>query len=320
MAAPNISELITTTLEHRSKKAADLVSKGNVLLNELKRKGRWRPAGGRSIYQELEYAEGNFQWYSGYETINIAPKEILTAAEFDWKQAASTVSINGLEKDVQNVGKEEMINLLDTRIGNAERTMKNKVCIGMYADGTGNDGKEFGGLQLLVADDPTTGTVGGISRASHTFWRNQVYDASTDGGAAATSANITSYMNRLYLRCVNGDEKPDIIVSDKNYYELYWASLQAIQRVAREDRAGFGFQELVYAGNVPVVYEDSTGIPANHMYFLNTDFIYFRYAPKRLFAPTKKREPLNQDAEVHMILLAGNLTLANAMRQGVLKA
>lgn len=319
MASPNLSEIITTTLRNRSGKLADNVSKGNAILYKLKDQGAWKAASGRTIVQELDYQEGNFQWYSGYETINITPPDVLTAAEFNWKQAAGSVSISGLEKEVQNVGKEQVINLLEARIKNGERTVKNNVTVGMYATGTGNSGKEIGGLQLLVADTPTSGTVGGIDRSTYTFWRNQSFDATTDGGAAATAANIQSYMNTMFLRCQRGDDKTNLIIADVNYYGLYWASLQAIQRVTETKMAAAGFTNLAYANNVPVVYEDSSGIPTNHMYFLNTDYIFFRYAKGRLFEPMEEVRPVNQDAETHLILFAGNMTVSNAARQGVLK-
>lgn len=319
MSSPNLSELITTTLRNRSGKLADNVSKGNALLFKLKEKGAWKPASGRTIVQELEYAEGNFQWYSGYETINVSPPDVLTAAEYNWKQAAGSVSVSGLESQVQNVGKEAIIDLLEARIKNAENTMKNQVNVGLYATGTGNSGKEIGGLQLLIADTPTSGSVGGIDRATYTFWRNQSYDATTDGGAAATKDNIQSYMNTVFLRTSRGNDKTDLIVADSAYYSLFWSSMQAIQRVTESKMAAAGFQNLAFANNVPVVYEDSTGIPANHMYFINTEYLSFRYAKGRLFEPMKEVRPVNQDAEVHLILFAGNLTSSNCARQGVLK-
>jgi hypothetical protein len=319
MASPGLSELITTTLRDRSGKLADNVSKGNVLLAKLKEKGAWESAEGRTIVQELDYAEGNFQWYSGYETINITPPDTTTAAEYNWKQAAGSVSISGLEAEVQNVGKSQVISMLKSRIKNAERTMKNQVTVGMYATGTGNGGKEIGGLQLLVADTPTSGTVGGIDRSTSTFWRNQSFDATTDGGAPASAANIQRYMNTLHLRCIRGDDKVDLIIAEINYYQAYWESLQPLQRVTQAKTAGAGFKNLVYAEDIPVCYEDSTGIPTNHMYFLNTEYLKFRYAKGRLFEPLSPRTFPNQDAETHLILFAGNLTLSNAARQGVLK-
>ncbi len=319
MPSPNLSEIISTTLRSRTGKFADNVSKGNVILTKLREKGAWEKASGRSIIQELEYAEGNFQWYSGYEPINISPPDVLTAAEFDWKQAAGSVVASGLETEVQNRGKEEVINLLKSRIRNAEHTMKNQVTVGMYSNGTGSAGKEIGGLQLLVADSPAVaGTVGGISQLDWAFWRNQSFDALTDGGANMAASNAQEYMEEVFLRCTRGNDKPDLIVADKSYYKAYWSSLTAIQRVADEKTAGAGFKNIVFNANVPVVYEDSTGIPAGHMYFINTDYLHFRYAEGRLFEPEEKLRPVNQDAEVHLILFAGNMTVSNRMLQGVL--
>lgn len=320
MASPNLSEIITTTLRDRSGELADNVSKGNALLMRLRAKGSWKPAQGRTIVQELDYAEnGTFMYYSGGEQLNVASSDVLSAAEFDWKQAACAVVATGLEVDVQNVGKEAIIDLLEARIKNAQRTMRNNICNGMYSDGTGTGGKQIGGLQLLVADSPTTGTVGGINRANYSFWQNQVYDASSDGGTAATAANIQTYMNAEYLECTRGGDKPDLILADANYYKLFWGSLQAIQRISDSKMAEAGFQTVKFAG-ADVVYEDNTGIPSNHMYFLNTDYIFLRYAPKRLFKPLEKVQSINQDAMVQLITFAGNMTTSNASLQGVLKA
>jgi len=103
------------------------------------------------------------------------------------------------------------------------------------------------------------------------------------------------------------------------YYKLFWSSLQAIQRITDSKSAEAGFQSLKFAG-ADVIYEDSTGMPASHMYFLNTDYIFLRYAPKRLFKPLERVQSINQDAMVQLITFAGNMTTSNAARQGVLKA
>lgn len=319
MASPNLSELITTTLRNRSGELADNVSKGNALLNRLKEKGGWKRASGRSIVQEMDYAENSsFMYYSGGETLNIGASDVLTAAEYDWKQASCAVVATGLEVDVQNTGKEQVIDLLEARIKNAQRTMRNQVCSGMYSDGTGSGGKQIGGLQLLVADDPTTGTVGGINRATYSFYRNKVFDATTDGGAATTSANIQSYFNRLYLQTSRGGDHTDLILLDSVYYQLFWSSLQAIQRIADSDKANAGFQSIKFAG-ADVFYEDNTAMPASHAYFLNTDYLFLRYAEKRLFKPLEKVMSINQDAMVQLITFAGNMTASNLALQGVMK-
>lgn len=318
MASPNLSEIVTTTLRNRSGEAADNVSKGNALLAKLKEKGAWKAATGRSIVQELDYAEnGTFQYYSGSEVLNISSSDVISAAEFDWKQAACAVTWNGLEIDVQNTGSEQVIDLLEARIKNAQRTMKNQITVGLYSDGTGSSGKQIGGLQHIVADDPTTGTVGGINRANFSFWRNQVFDASSDG-TTTSATTIQANMGETWLETVRGNDKPDLIITGATYYNFYLSSLQAIQRIADASMGKLGFQNLMYM-TAPVVYEDSTGIPDQRMYFLNTDYLHFRYSPKRLFKPLEAVRSINQDASAQFILFAGNLTCSNCSLQSVYK-
>ena len=58
MTSPNLSEIVTTTLRNRSKRLADNVTNHNALLRRLKEKGNTKLAdGGRTIVQELDYAE-----------------------------------------------------------------------------------------------------------------------------------------------------------------------------------------------------------------------------------------------------------------------
>lgn len=322
MPTPNLSEIVTTTIENRSKKLADNVSNNNALLARLEKKGKRKPvSGGRQIIQELEYGEnGTFGWYSGYDPLNISPSEVFSAAAFDWKQASVAVSISGLE-ELMNAGEEQMIDLLEARIENAERTMKNQMASAVYGDGTAAGGKAIGGLALLVADNPLVGTVGGINRANWAFWRNQMFDATTDGGAAATTANIISYMNRIWLNLVRGTDKPDLIVADNIYYRLYMEALQPQQRFSNAELAQAGFENLKFQ-SADVVFDGGIGgaCPANHMYFLNTDYIYLRPHSKRQYtALAPDRFSTNQDAMVKLIGWAGNMTLSGAKFQGVLK-
>src|SRR5579885_2336235 len=181
MAIPNTSwpEITTTTLFNRSKTLADNTTKNNALLYRLSQRGKVKPAdGGQAIVQELEYAEnGTYKRYTGYDALNISPSDVFTAAQFSWAQAAVAVSISGLEM-LQNSGEEQMINLLDARISNAERTFKNNLSNDCYSSGTADGGKQIGGLQLLVSDTPTSGTVGGISRSAFGFWQNQAFSFS----------------------------------------------------------------------------------------------------------------------------------------------
>jgi len=341
MAFPNLSEIVTTTLRNRTGELADNMSRNNALLARLSKRGRMKTfSGGRTIVQELNYANNQtFQWYSGYQTLNIAPSQTFSAAEYPIRQSAVAVSISGLE-ELQNSGEEAIIDLLESRIENAEDTFMNGMSQGVYGDGTVTG--SVNGLQLLVSASPSSGIVGGIDRATWTFWQNQAYGAVTNGGAAATAANIQNYMDSLWVTLVRGRDAPDLIVADNNYYKYYWQSLQAIQRIASENGSGefgtLGYQTLKYNtadvvldggfqgfSTDPLPYETSAGTsavggaPSNTMYMLNTKYIHWRPHARRNMVPLDPdRFSVNQDAMVKLIGWAGNMTLSNAFLQGVL--
>jgi len=337
MAAPGLSELITTTLRSRTRKLADNVTRNNAILRELDKRatGLMPFDGGRTILQELDYANNtNATWYSGYDTVAINPQETFTAAEFDIKQLMVAVSVSGLEM-MQNSGEERSINLVAARIENAERTMQNTVAIGMYSDGTSAGGKIIGGLQLIIADTATTGTVGGINRASWTFWQNI-----STGGTSFTGAAIQAAMDNMWVQLVRGTDRPRLILCDNTAYSAYLQSMQAIQRVTDPDWASAGFTNLAFMGNTPVIldggYQGSTGVangaggtgvpnlqnggvPASHMYFANTEFLHFRpHKDRNMEVVDPDRYSTNQDAVIKLIGWAGNMTSSNNFLQGVL--
>jgi hypothetical protein len=342
MAFPNLSEIVTTTLRNRTGVLADNFSRNNALIRRLNTRGKVKTfSGGRTIVQELAYANNStFQWYSGYQVLNVAPSQTFTAAEFPIRQAALAVSISGLE-ELQNSGEEAIIDLLESRIENAEDSFLNGLSLAMYGDATTTG--TINGLQNLIASSPSSGVVGGIDRSTWVFWRNIAYSGLTNGGAAVTAANIQHYMNSVWKQLVRGRDMPDLIVADGNFWQYYLESLQAIQRITTEnaapDMAEIGFQTLKYM-NADVVldggfqgfstdpftpdYSGGTavgGAPANTMYFTNTKYLHWRpHADRDMVPLDPNRFSVNQDAMVRLIGWAGNMTLSNAFLQGVLVA
>lgn len=322
MSFPNsaITDIIATTIQSRSGVIADNVMGNNALLARLNQKGNRKPvSGGNVILQELSFREnGNAQWYSGYETLGIAEQDVISAAQFDLKQAACAVTMSGLEM-LQNSGKEAVLDLLEGRMKVAEATMKNLVSAGVYSDGTGSSGKEITGIQAAIADDPTTGTYGGINRATWSFWRNQLLDASVEGGATSAT-NIQGYWNKLWSLCVRGADRPDLIVVDNVYWRFYMASLQPQQRFTDPSLARLGFTTVKFM-DADVVLDGGIGgdMPASHAYFINTDYFFFRPHSDRNFVALdpSRRWSVNQDAIVQLLAWAGNLTGSGMQFQGV---
>jgi hypothetical protein len=321
-ANTSITDIIATTIQNRSRVIADNVTKNNALLDRLQRRGNVKTfSGGNVILQELSFAENsNAGWYSGYETLPVAASDVISAASYNIKQCAVPVTISGLEQ-LQNAGREQIIDLLEGRIAVAEATMANLIAAGIYSDGTGYGGKEIDGLKLQVPTTPTTGSPGDINRANYTFWQSQVLDA-TDSGGATTAANIQQYFNALWAKCVRGSDKPDIIIVDNAYWAYYVASLQANQQFTSSQDGNAGFVSLKFM-NSDVILDGGIGgnMASKEAYFLNTKYLFFRPHASRNMVPLspKARYAVNQDAEVQILAWAGNLTSSGLQFQGKMK-
>ena len=323
MASPNtvFTELVSTTFRKHSKEIKDNVSKNNALLRRIYDKGNVRREdGGLTIVAPLDYAENNtYQRYSGYDVLNVGASDVISAAEYQWRQIAINVVASGLELRT-NSGDTRIINLVKARLKNAIRTFKNNFSADIYSDGT--LANQVNGLQALVAD-AGTGTVGGIDSSTWTFWKNKVQSAAApiQGGGAITPSATTmeSLMLPLWLSLVRGDDQPDLIVMDNNYFTFFEQSQTSIKRYTDETKANAGFVSLKYKG-ADVIFDGGSGIPANHAYFLNTDYLEIVVHKDADMTVMDEMKPYNQDAAVVPVLWMGNLVCSNRALQGVQKA
>lgn len=318
MSFPNISDILATTIESRTRKVADNVTNNNAVLKKLSMKGKIKPfSGGHKILEELSFAENaNSGFYSGYDTLPTAASDVISAAEFNIKQAAVPVVMSGLEM-LQNSSKERMIDLMDSRLEVAEATLTNLLSTAIYSDGTGSGGNEIDGLNAAVPTDPTTGTYGGINRATWTFWRSQLSDQTAANGLDSTK--IQGYWNALWATCVRGSTRPDLIMADSTVWAAYTESLQTLQRFSSPEVGALGFPSLKYM-DADVVLDGGIGgaCPAGTAFFLNCDYLRYRPHSARNMVPLSpnKRVATNQDAEVQILAWAGNLTCCGAQFQG----
>jgi hypothetical protein len=310
-----ISEIMATTIESRSKKIADNVTKNNAVLTRLEQKGKIKTvSGGSEILQELSFAENaNTGWYSGYDLLPVAAQDVLTAARFDFKQAAAPVVISGLDL-LKNNGKEQMIDLLEGRLAVGESTMANLICGGLYSDGSGAGGKQIVGLNAAVPNNAASGTYGGIAVADWPQWAHYYLDG--------TAATLLKDMNTVWAALVRGMERPDLIVCDSLAWGAYVGTLQLQQRFTDPSNATLGFPSVKFM-DADVVLDGGIGgfCQANTMYFLNSNFLHYRPHSERNMVPLSpnKRYAINQDAEVQILAWAGNLTCSGRQFQGRLQ-
>ena len=317
MAAANLSEFVSASLRNWRKSLADNVTLHNGLLFFLNDNDKIEKTdGGRVLDEPLIYpTNGNTsaKWYSGYDAFSPpVASEVFDAAEYLWKQLGGFISVSGIEEHI-NSAEWKRVDYARARLQQLEATMENLVGAACYADGTGTSGKEPGGLQYLIADDPTAaGTVGGINQVTQTFWRNQ-YSAA----AATDSTNIQLRMDAMYLACLRGADKPDLITANSDLFTIYWNSLQAQQRFTDARIGEAGFRNLKFAMS-DVIYD--VQCPLKHMYFVNTKTLKLRCADTDLFDVGEPRTIQNADYKVIPVWMYGNFTCNQRARNGVIVA
>jgi hypothetical protein len=314
-ANATFTEMVTTTLRNHATAVTDNITNNNALLATMKKRGNIvTKSGGYEIAQPISYDENKtYQRFSGLDTLNINQSEVLSAAKYDWMQAAIHVIASGRELRM-NAGKEQMIDLVAERIEAAIATAANNLSIDLYSDGSLTN--QIGGLAHIIQTNGQ-GTVGGINSATYTTWRNQFREIT--GSNTWTKATIRGEMNQLFLSCTIGADKPDLLVASHDFYSAYEESLQDQQRYADANSAAAGFETLRYK-SASIIFDSNTnfGTTAERMYFLNTKYLKLVQHKDAQWTEDDEKKPINQDGVVIPMYWMGNLICGSRRRQGIL--
>ena len=306
-ANSNFDNLLTTTLANYRSQLTDNVFTARPLTYTLMEKGRIRMLnGGTKIVEPLIYGQNStVASYSGYDSLSLAPQEGISAAEYDWKQYAASIAISGIE-EAKNNGEQEIINLLEAKIMQAEESMRESFNQMFFSDGTGNSSKDWNGLGNLVESG---NTVGGIDSNTYTWWKS--YEENT--ATALTLAQMATAYNSVSV----GNDHPDTLLTTQTLFEKYEALLQPNLRYTDTKTADAGFQNLLFKA-APVMYD--VHCTAGTFYFLNSKYITLVGHSNKWFAQTEFIKPEDTDARYALIMCYGNLTVRNRAKQGKLTA
>jgi hypothetical protein len=297
--------LVALTIAHRVKQLVDQVFKKNVLLFLLGGAEGKSPRGvtGRSIVQELLYGDqSNVGSFADDDVFAAPSRGGITAAEFPWRRFKGSLMISGEEMDA-NSGPEAAVNLAEARLKQTMRTMAKNLNSMLYADGTGNGGKDLQGLAALFAQ---ANVYGGIDRsdALNAFWRADT----TNVAGAYDEADL----RHTYNNVVDGAEKPTHIITTQEGYESYEGLIQDTIRHEDTELGDAGFDSLMFK-STPMVFDRD--VQDGVLYFLNMDHIELVSNNNRWFTPSDWLRPVNQDVQLKNIISSGNLVTDQANLQ-----
>lgn len=297
MSTWNIGEKLAAALPAYEKSFKDQVFQKDVLLNHMKENGGVvKKGGGATIRVPLMHARGTSEWFAGADTLDVTPVDTLDAAEYEWRNLNASITIT-LDDELSNSGAEQVIDLLEAKIKQAELTIADSLNTALFT-GTGSETrKQIVGLQTMVG----TGTFAGIAGGTYTDWQSYVQSTST----ALTLAHMKTARNTVNQG--KGGSKCSIIVSTQTLVEKYDTLLTPTYQMnpmvmsKEAQRLGdVGFTAYSYAGT-PLVFDQAC--PTGEMYFLNTDNLKIYVHKDAFMDKTGKREPINQHLSTQHIVM-----------------
>jgi len=307
-----------------------------------------RQNGGERVAIPLMYGKNDtVETHGGYSIIDTTPQDGLTTAFYEWAEIAGTISISRKEER-QNSGEGRILNLLESKMKQAEMTMREKlntdllqgtVSSATFVQDTADDGSY--GLNPLgyflrknKATDPTTLDVGNISNATNSWWRHRVGVLGTNAGSVtgedfglsvSTYAGMKVALRRMYNYCSRGSGgSPNLVVFDQESFETYENALDVNVRFQNTKMGDLGFDTLKLRGAtciwdevVPDVYTGTTAVTLGTAFFINTNFYTLMIDSETDIVTTPFIEPENQTAKTAKILFMGQAGMSNLRKHGV---
>lgn len=268
--------------------------------------------GGYNITNPLTVGRNpNVRSYSYYDQLPVAQTDEFDTVEYTWSRVGGTVIISDQEED-ENTGSSQIFKIMKAKLEVLEESIKERFSSFLYGAGAGKDPL---GLEALIPDDPTTGTLGGINRAAEQQWRTSSY---LYGAGGITSANIEEVFDDTMMDLTLKGEKPDLILAGRDIYRTYRAAIRdkLVINLGDLKKGGKGMVDLGFSGiahdTVPIVYDEDC--PTNKVYFINSKYLRLHMLKGVNMRVKKLSSPWDIDAVGRRIVWQGQFCLWRAYR------
>lgn len=319
--ALNYDNLTSICKSHYIPILEDNIFNSSWLLKQM----RARPdvlAGGKDIHVPLQYAKGKGGAYAEWDLLDVSPKEVRTAAVYDWKYYYTNMTISQQQEN-QITGDAAILNLLQIETESAQKTMTDLIATALFNDGS--DSTQAHGLRKIINYDRT---LGGIDSTTYTWFdANVAVDINSNYSTTnLTAANLTNpssdyfiltVMRNVWIKCIHNAEQPNMVVVSDGVYNLLEQVLQPYMTynysAGTKSAADAGFQVMEYKG-VPVVYDEYC--PGSFMFYPNTKYLSMKILSGDNFQMHPWMKPVNQMAKMAQISVSMNYVSSNPRHLG----
>tara|TARA_R110001583_G_scaffold150370_1_gene302409 strand:- start:4783 stop:5787 length:1005 start_codon:yes stop_codon:yes gene_type:complete len=321
----NWDALWTLTARAKRKRLTDNISDAYPTIDAFRKNNMLETEpGGKQIQEDLMYALQDPQWFDSYDVLQTSRLDGITAAFYDWAYLASNISI-AMTEEKENRASDKAIKLLEAKTRQAMQGALDGANAALHASAA-DLSKAPIGLQDICPNSGTvnSGVLGGVDRATNTWWRNAQVDGNVGGRnnvlTTQTKTNIFNYalfLSELYVLVAEGNDTPDLIITSQANladWETIFESTGYL-RTTTNGKQGIDGRNATYKG-IPFIGDaDCT---ADATYMLNSKYLKFKIQQGMNFSKTPFQAGQNQLAKSAFIVLGCQLTTNHLARQGLI--
>lgn len=302
----NVTSLLATTWPNYSKQMSDNVFNAVPLLAFLAMKKRVTEDGGASLVRPVMYAKNSTATsYASDDILDTTIQDPFTAAQFQWKQYAASVTIVG-RIDRQNSGTSQVIDYVTAQINSAELSIKDKLDIDLFA--ASQLGTKITPLPAITA---SSGTIGDINGGTQSWWQSTI--VASGSFAARGLSDLRSAWNQVTVR--NPVGSPDFLISDRASYEAYEATIVPALRLTDTGMGDLGFENFRYK-NATWTFDPNA--VSGRIDLIHSPSLELVQHADTMFTLSEWVKPANQDLKVAQIYWMGELTTNNRRKLAAL--
>ena len=309
-ASGTLDTIIHSMLDKSRKKLIMAAIKSNALVAWMFASQRVETETGANITNPLIVGRNpNISATQYYNPIPIGQTNEFDTIRYGWSRVVGTVIISEQEED-ENSGDTAIFKLMKAKMQVLEESITERFSTYLYGVGSG---LEPNGLGNLIPDDPTTGSLGGISRAAQNQWRTSAYQFS----GTLDASNIEEAFDDIMMDLTLKGEKPSIIICGRNIMRLYRQACRDRTMFAlSETKNGQKMYDLGFGGvsfnGIPMIYDEDCGV--NRAYFINDKYLRLHMLKGVNMRTKKLNSPWNLDASGSRVTWQGQLCLWKAYR------
>lgn len=339
ISAGDLQELAKVSLdEYLRNMPVDQIATERPLLKKLMAGRKTFLGAKQNIVENIRKDYGsNFSWAYGEDAVVFNKRNTTEQASFPWRRAVDGLYLdydrlfgNGIKvregergayKLEQNE-KVQLLNLLDEQMESLKEGFMKKLDFELHRNGTA-DTDAIVGLDTLISVAPTTGTVGGLDRATATYWRN---NAQT-GISTASVGTLAQAMEANWRKCIKNGGSPDFILAGGDFIDAYRNEITVTNNAnagavkTLDAGVGSGVNTGLYFKGVEIIwdpqFEELQTLEAplvswnKRAYFINSKFMKYRDDDMDIVTPVRPHDTLAMYAMVNL-RCALSISRANA--------